>query len=177
MRSTDCQIELLGPEIAPINGLHGFEVRTDVRNNDRVMFDDAPFAKLLLDRIRDHAPKQIFGMSLVGINERFRCYRYKPGMRFAPHRDGAFVRDIYEQSCYSFLIYLNEEFDGGNTTFFTSYSSEPAVSVRPQTGMGLLFQHRIVHEGSVVTSGVKYVARTDLMHRKKSAEFASDSGS
>ncbi|MEQ1701420.1 MAG: hypothetical protein ABMA25_15030, partial [Ilumatobacteraceae bacterium] len=33
----------------------------------------------------------------------------------------------------------------------------------PKTGMALLFQHRILHEGAVVTSGTKYVLRTDVI--------------
>jgi prolyl 4-hydroxylase len=157
------KIESLGPEVATINTRLGASVRTDVRNNDRVIFDDEELAHTLFERIRSKAPKDIHGMAFVGINERFRCYRYKPGMRFAPHRDGAFFRNDIEQSCYSFLVYLNEGFEGGNTTFAT----EPEVSIKPKTGMGLLFQHPIIHEGSIVTAGIKYVARTDLMYRKK----------
>ena len=156
------KIESLKPEVATINTGFGTSVQKDVRNNDRVIFDDEELAVTLLDRVRDRAPKEIHGMAFVGLNERFRCYRYKPGMRFAPHKDGAFVRNDTEQSCYSFLVYLNQGFEGGNTTFATS----PEISIKPQTGMGLLFQHPIIHEGSVVTSGIKYVARTDLMYRK-----------
>ena len=65
-------------------------------------------------------------------------------------------------SFYSYLIYLSEDFEGGETTFFT----EPEVAIKPQIGWGLLFQHSLIHEGSEVTAGVKYVARTDLMYRK-----------
>ncbi len=166
LSSSECselvtRIELLGPEVATINTYSGVAVKTDVRNNDRVIFDDEELGQKLLNRIRDKAPKKIHGRSLVGINERFRCYRYEPGMRFAPHKDGAFHRSECEQSFYTFLVYLNEAFEGGNTTFVT----EPEISIKPKTGMGLLFQHPIIHEGSVVTAGVKYVARTDLMYR------------
>ncbi|MDB5392178.1 MAG: oxidoreductase, 2OG-Fe(II) oxygenase family [Planctomycetaceae bacterium] len=167
------KIEGLGPEIATINTLGGTEVVPDVRNNDRVIFDDEQFAQTLLSRIEDQAPKEIYQMSLVGINERFRCYRYKPGMRFARHRDGAFHRNHYERSCYSFLVYLNEDFEGGQTAFFAGYTAEPVLSIHPKTGMGLLFQHRLLHEGCIVTSGVKYVARTDLMYRKESSRSGS----
>jgi prolyl 4-hydroxylase len=163
------RIESLGPEIAPINTLTGVEVRPDFRNNDRVMFDDEPLARTLLERVKNQAPAEVHGMVVVGVNERFRCYRYKNGMRFAPHKDGAFQRDANEWSCYSFLVYLNDDFEGGNTTFFPGYFSEPILSVRPKTGAGLLFQHKILHEGSIVTSGVKYVARTDLMYRRRDA--------
>ena len=57
-----------------------------------------------LERVRSDVPNEVHGMVLVGINERFRCYRYKPTMRFAAHKDSAFHRDDYEQSWYSFLV-------------------------------------------------------------------------
>jgi hypothetical protein len=167
LSADECQkligrIDSSNPEIATINTLVGTRVRTDVRNNERVIFDDPELAGTLLTRVRPKAPKSIFDMTLVGANERFRCYRYRPGMRFAPHRDGAFHRNDNEFSCYTFMVYLNSEFEGGNTTFFT----EPEISIKPETGMALLFQHPILHEGALVISGVKYVVRTDLMYRK-----------
>ncbi len=155
------KIEELGPEVATVNTGRGTTVRTDIRNNDRVIFDDEDLAQSLLHRVRPRAPHEIHGMVLAGVNERFRCYRYQPGMRFAPHRDGSFHRSDIEQSCYSLIIYLNEGFEGGNTTFATS----PEISIRPQVGLGLLFQHSLIHEGSVVVSGTKYAARSDLMYR------------
>jgi hypothetical protein len=33
--------------------------------------------------------------------------------------------------------------------------------------MALLFQHQLLHEGSEVTSGVKYVVRSDVMYRTR----------
>jgi prolyl 4-hydroxylase len=156
------RIDSLQPAVATINTKTGPAVRTDIRNNDRVIFDDPDFAQLVFERVRESAPNDIHGMALIGANERFRCYRYKPGMRFAPHKDFAFYRNDDEQSFYSFLVYLNEGFEGGNTTFAT----EPEVAIKPRIGMGLLFQHPIIHEGSLVTAGVKYVARTDIMYRK-----------
>lgn len=154
------RIESLDPKVATINTLGGTQVNRDVRNNDRVIFDDQALADRVLARIGDKAPQNIHGRTLVGANERFRCYRYQPGMKFAPHSDGAFVRNELEQSFYSVLVYLNGEFEGGATTFLT----DPEIAIQPETGKILLFQHPIVHEGSLVTSGVKYVARTDLMY-------------
>lgn len=161
------RIESLKPAIAPINSMSGTRVRTDIRNNERVMFDDPELAEIFFQQAIAHVPDQMHGRRLVGANERIRCYRYKPGMRFAPHSDGAFVRDETEMSFYSYLVYLNCEFEGGQTTFLT----EPEIQIEPQTGWGLIFQHPLLHEGSEVTSGTKYVARTDLMYRKIAAEF------
>lgn len=156
------RIESLKPSIATINTASGTKVKTDVRNNERVMFDDPELAEKLYREAKEHLPEEFNGRRIVGCNERFRCYRYKPGMRFAPHSDGAFVRNESEMSYYTYLVYLNGEFEGGETTFFTN----PEVVVKPVTGDALLFQHPLVHEGSIVTSGVKYVARTDIMFRK-----------
>lgn len=149
------------PETAPINTVFGPRVRTDIRNNERVMFDDPELTADWFDRIEAHAPPKCHGRVLVGANERVRMYRYKVGMRFAPHQDGAFVRNAREQSFFSVLLYLNEGFGGGDTVFIT----KPEVRITPKQGLVLFFQHPIVHEGAEITSGIKYVARTDLMYR------------
>lgn len=157
------RIDELEPEVAPINTQGGTKVHTDIRNNERVMFEDVDLAAMVCERCRDKVPKVMRKRVLVGANELFRCYRYKPGMRFAPHADGSFERDETEKSFYTFLIYLNGDFEGGETNFFT----RPEVSIKPVKGLGVLFQHPIVHEGALVQAGVKYVARTDLMYRKQ----------
>lgn len=156
------RIESLKPEVATVNTASGVAVDTDVRNNHRVIFEDFELAERVHQRVLEDAPAEINGMKLLGANERFRCYKYLPGMQFKPHADGAFVRDENEMSAYSVLIYLNGECEGGETTFLT----QPKVAVSPEAGKILLFQHPILHEGSLVTEGVKYVARTDLMYRQ-----------
>jgi hypothetical protein len=60
------------------------------------------------------------------------------------------------------MVYLNEKFEGGETVFFV----EPEVIIKPRAGSALLFQHPIIHEGSEVRAGVKYVVRTDLMYAR-----------
>lgn len=153
------RIERLGPEAAPITTRYGFEMRPDVRNNTRVMFDDLDLAASLHARIAPTAPARLCGRRLAGVNERFRCYRYEPGQRFAPHYDGAFERSSTERSELTFMVYLNDDFTGGKTAFW-----DFETAVVPRTGSGLLFQHRMLHEGCVVQSGIKYVLRSDVMY-------------
>lgn len=81
-------------------------------------------------------------------------------MKFSPHTDGAYERSSTERSFYSFLIYLNEVEAGGQTNFLV----EPELSIEPKAGLGVIFQHPIPHEGAIVTNGVKYVLRTDVMY-------------
>jgi hypothetical protein len=156
------KIEAVGCVPAPITTARGFEMRPDVRNNTRAMFDDPEMAGLLFQRVRDRLPARMcLDMTPIGANERFRCYRYERGERFAPHYDGAFIRDANEESLLTFMIYLNEEFEGGETNFL-----DFELSIRPRTGLGLFFQHRLLHEGAPIISGKKYVVRSDIMYRR-----------
>jgi prolyl 4-hydroxylase len=151
--------ETLGLDEAPITTAAGFEMRPDIRNNTRVMFDEPPLAAALFTRIADAVPAQLFGRHPVGVNERFRIYRYEPGQRFAPHFDGAFQRNARERSELTFMIYLNDGFVGGETAFL-----DHDVVVAPRTGHALLFQHLQLHEGRAVVSGRKYALRSDIMY-------------
>ncbi|MCR9199316.1 MAG: 2OG-Fe(II) oxygenase [Planctomycetaceae bacterium] len=82
------------------------------------------------------------------------------------HQDFPFERDNGERSFLTFMIYLNDDFEGGETSFEDSYSDEPfdPFSVVPQTGMALFFEHGTYHIGELVSHGRKYVLRTDVMY-------------
>jgi len=154
------RIEELGPAAAPISTPDGFVMRPDVRNNERVMFDDTELAARLFARIQSAVPADLFGMKACGANERFRCYRYKPGQQFAAHYDGAYERSSRERSMLTLIIYLNEDFTGGRTAFL-----DFGLEAIPKTGTALVFQHLLLHEGCTVHSGVKYAMRSDVMYR------------
>jgi predicted 2-oxoglutarate/Fe(II)-dependent dioxygenase YbiX len=157
------RIEACSPAVAPITTAAGAVLNERVRNNDRVMFDDAALAAELFERTRATLPETFDGGTLVGFNERFRGYRYREGQRFAPHFDGAYARPETpagrECSEITVLFYLNDGFTGGETKIL-----DYEVLFVPRTGAALLFQHAILHEGCPVASGVKYVLRTDVMY-------------
>jgi prolyl 4-hydroxylase len=155
------RIEQLGPAAAPISTPRGFEMRPDVRNNERVMFDDIDLAARLFARVQSFIPPALSGMRAVGANERFRCYRYQPGQQFAPHYDGAYVRNADECSLLTLIVYLNDDFGGGRTAFL-----DFELEAIPKTGTALVFQHLLLHEGCTVTSGTKYAMRSDVMYRR-----------
>ena len=59
------------------------------------------------------------------------------------------------------MIYLNDNFKGGETRFNN-------LIVAPKKGSALVFYHYLEHEGAEVLQGIKYVLRTDIMfHLKK----------
>jgi len=156
--------EQVGYADAPITTASGFVLRKDIRDNDRVMIDDAALAAELFARAKPLLPATWFDWELAGFNERFRYYRYGPGQKFDRHTDGYFERDNGERSHLTFMVYLSDGFEGGATAFHTH---RPPLVVLPECGKALVFYHRQVHEGMPVISGRKYVLRTDVMYRRK----------
>jgi len=141
---------------------------------------------------------------MVGLNRRWRIYRYEASgdESFAPHIDAGFPpsgvsengnslvwddstslksgKDEDEEivSRLTVLMYLNDDFVGGETKFYSPQAiSSPIASVRPVAGSALLFpqgvgedaveyarNHWPLHEGSPVLSGrPKYVIRSDVL--------------
>ena len=154
-----------GFEDAPITTPYGFKMRKDVRNNARVMFDDTQLADQLWQRARPFLPARFGSWEAIALNERFRAYRYGVGERFAPHYDGTFQRSAEEKSKLTFMIYLNDGFEGGETNFYLAMG-QLRTSVLPERGKALVFIHDQVHEGAAIVRGVKYVLRTDVMYRR-----------
>ena len=69
-----------------------------------------------------------------------------------------------EQSHITALIYLSDGFIGGETTLYDIYNYDNNIKLKPETGMVLLFDHLIWHEGSELIKGKKYIIRTDVMY-------------
>jgi predicted 2-oxoglutarate/Fe(II)-dependent dioxygenase YbiX len=148
---------------ATITTRAGFVMDKEIRDNARLIVDDVPLADQLWQRARQFLPGRDDDWRAVGVNERFRFYRYDPGQKFAPHFDGCHRRGNGEQSHLTFMVYLNDDFSGGETKFYDD-EQKPRVSVRPKCGMALLFIHWQLHEGAPVVTGRKYVLRTDVMY-------------
>lgn len=150
---------------APVRTRDGEVMNKDYRDNDRYVWDKPDVAAQIFPLIKDLVPQVVEGNGFkwepCGLNERFRFYRYRDGQSFKPHVDGAFKRNEDELSLITALIYLNGDFEGGST-----YLIGVNENVKPEKGMLLLFDHKILHAGLPVTSGTKYVLRTDVMYRK-----------
>jgi prolyl 4-hydroxylase len=157
--------EKQGYEESLIRTREGEVMNKEIRDNDRVIWDNPQIAEQIWEMVKDMLPADIDGYEPIGLNERFRFYRYKDGQQFKPHVDGSFRRNETETSKITLLLYLNEDFEGGNTTLVLE-----GQEVEPKEGMLFLFEHRIMHCGRPVTEGTKYVLRTDVMYRFKEAE-------
>lgn len=94
--------------------------------------------------------------------EALQIVRYKPGGKFNSHYDAYFF-DKREQGIRrtTLLIYLNDDFTGGETSFPLLN-----IKIKPEIGKGLLFWNtsennnilfKSLHKGHVVSSGDKWI--------------------
>ncbi len=153
--------EGIGYELAKVNTAGGAKVRTDIRNNSRAFYKSEELAQQLWDKLQPLLPAPLASMAnstAIGLNELFRFYRYQRGHQFKGHYDESYVRNEHEASFLTFMVYLNDNFQGGDTSF-------RGLRVQPRQGMALIFLHNLYHAGSEVTQGVKYVLRSDVMYR------------
>lgn len=144
-----------GFEPAPIITAQGTKVDATTRNNDRYVFDDPALSESLWLRARALLPRTMNGREAIGLNERFRLYRYHPGQRFKWHSDAPFNRPNGEISLLTFMVYLNAGYEGGATRF-------EGAKVAGSLGQALVFEHGLIHEGAEVLKGVKYALRSDV---------------
>lgn len=148
-----------------------YRIKEKTRNNKRVIFEDENLAKKLWDRMSHLTNKKFQNHHVWGLNWRFRIYEYPTGGIFAPHVDERMELGDDRISLFTFMVYLNDDLEGGETTFFDRRraGSKKLVAnrvIRPRIGMALAFDHLLFHEGSVVTKGKKYVLRSDIIYKK-----------
>lgn len=125
--------------------------------------------------------------------------RYNEGNLYRKHLDGAWpasgVRSgaggrqeyVYDalggtaRSRLTFIVYLNDDFEGGATTFFVPQAGAEgaldAQPVQPRIGAATVFNHGdtgvpLLHEGSSVTKGAKYLLRTEVLYASARAPEA-----
>ena len=168
----------------------GYKYDSETRGNSRAEFTvHQSVAESICNRIRHSLPTLDGPVS--GLNPIFRCYKYNPGDVFRPHYDrSSFGAGGEEVSWLSCLIYLNQDFPGGETTFLvpdqdslsdhgpTARSTRwSAISVKPGRGGALFFFHgdhplSPLHEGTALATeerhqgAQKVVLRTDVLYRR-----------
>ena len=159
---------------ALLNIGRGFqELSSGVRDGQRVIVDSPEFTAYVFEFLRPHLPQTLRGSSLVELNERCRFLCYTPGQHFEPHCDGRFTRqsphpNAGDSSRVTVQLYLHDvpAAHGGATTFMRSGGGDSEGLVcQPVVGSALLFTQELLHEGSLVTAGLKYTLRTEAMYR------------
>lgn len=151
--------EMRGFQEAEVSLKSGAKMMKNIRNNERLLYQDESLAQKYWILLKPFCPEKIEQNKAIGLNEQFRFYKYESNQRFKRHIDGRFKRNDYEESRITFMVYLNDDFVGGETAF-------DEVTIQPKTGTALCFIHEQKHEGCPVVEGTKYVIRTDVMYRR-----------
>ena len=109
----------------------------------------------------------------VSAGEPLHILRYIPGQQFRPHLDAIAGADNQRQ--WTALIYLNDAFGGGETTF-----PEIGITIVGRPGDCLFFRvcaadgtadQRLRHAGLPVTQGVKWLSSRWIRQRPYTAEI------
>lgn len=83
-----------------------------------------------------------------------RAVKYKEGTSFRKHIDTSINNSIY---ALRLLIYLNDDFTGGET-----YFSEKNISIIPVKGKCVVFNMFLPHEVNTITSGTKEILACEI---------------
>ncbi|KAJ5732597.1 hypothetical protein N7493_004078 [Penicillium malachiteum] len=152
-------------------------ITTRFLDEDAYYNEEGEYEPLSTEQLAQSA-KELWGGEPLGLNPNIRIYRYSAGQFFAQHYDESNSLTFLPQSMtkafparttWTLLIYLTT-CSGGETVFYpeptrNDRNPEP-ISVAPEVGMALLHRHGdhcMLHEGKEVTSGEKWVLRSDLV--------------
>ena len=132
---------------------------------------------------------------LHDLNEAMRVNKYSGKTKgfFGPHKDAQFCPNGDERSIMTLLIYLSEDFKGGQTCFY--FPKDPMLSSKgltikeeiklrggltkgyecvkivPKVGHAVLSSQSILHEALPVKDGTKYILKTDVVVKRSLKEF------
>lgn len=124
--------------------------------------DAAVFPYVLEDLVIHALNRRMAAASgtVVGAGEPLNVIRYRPGEQYRPHFDSYDSSD--NQRLWTMLVYLNDDFEGGDTVF-----NRTGLRIRAEKGKAILFRNASdegvrddwsQHAGEPVESGEKYIA-------------------
>lgn len=133
-------------EIIPFTNSGLFENNKYVDNKLAQTF----YQRLMLHNIDTVTP-------LIKANKLIMTGKYEPSDAFGLHTDTGLFYDRKKKlkSRYTLLIYLNDNFEGGSTQFYTD-RFKPTFEIVPEKGKALLFDIDLWHQGKPLHSGNKY---------------------
>ena len=176
------------PHMKPLDKLYAQRTRLA----DRAMLRGPTVAQQLCRRLMPFITKEdyvgrtplCFGHDGVwaplGLNECLKVFRYERGGMFVPHRDGPWVPRPDQCSMYTVVIYLNDDFVGGQTVLSGSHDycgpqgcrtndwsrSSGMMHAVPIQGTALVLNHDCWHAAHPIDLGVKWILRTELIFQR-----------
>ena len=172
MSRKECEHLIKKTEALSYEDCYGYH--QSYRSNKRVIVEDTETSQVLFERTKHLVPQTYTDSEgniwdLFSLNSRWRFCRYTPGQHFlAPHEDGFYAFDKDTRSWFTYMLYMNEGYSEGRTTFIKDrFTREEVAHVEPKDGLCIVFPHHLLHFGSVLKDGVKYLMRSELMYKRR----------
>ena len=158
------------------------------RSSERILLQSDELADLIWKQLQHHLTSDDhngvqpsgFGVSYgskwvpVTINPLLRCSRYLASAdgKFERHRDAGFCYNNDFRSVASLVIYLNDDFLGGTTSFWEDpdQPNTQTNQVMPNVGTAVYFNHNVEHQADALKQGTKYILRCDVMFHRCATE-------
>lgn len=151
--------------------------REGVRQNEMVQIRipaESLIHRAVAARLLPLLPRSPGGARAVGLNPRWRFYRYRQDDQFLAHYDQSSELDQngqLQRSRMSVLLYLTAAVGGGGTRFWTPSAGQwMATTITPPAGTAICFWHgdhadSPLHEGCALNdpTQTKIVIRSDIM--------------
>ena len=122
-------------------------------------FHDLPPLQDFYKDLKPDPKEDVLAWKPIGLNERLRYYNYEIGQLFSRHFDILYRINDDTRTFLTFICYLNDDFEGGQTIF-------DGCIIVPKAGDAILFPHELKHEGAIVTKGVKTILRSDVIYQR-----------
>jgi len=134
-------------------------VAPSFRHASVIFLEDLPLLSGKFDRAIDEtvksAVRQVWNLNLDN-HQGAQVIRYRPGGHYCAHADAALDQ---EDRYVTVLCYLNDDFEGGQTTF--PYLDN--LSIQPESGKAVIFPSTYIHRAEPVLSGEKFAIVTWLI--------------
>lgn len=196
---------------SPVSGGgHGRTGNEEPRTSKFCVLYDENISTKLYERVTSYIPDDLsfmqdnvyFNSASKGsewtkshVFSKLRLYKYNEGDAFPEHLDYKVQRKIVkmdkdrkefrryvQQSFLTLLVYLNDDFEGGETGYWPDQTGircrflnkdeklhskkEHQIKIVPTKGTGVIQDQNILHEGIPPIKGTKYILRTDIIHEK-----------
>jgi predicted 2-oxoglutarate/Fe(II)-dependent dioxygenase YbiX len=123
------------------------------------VFKDHAIADMFLGRLLTYD----IPSNIVNVAPYITFAHYQNQQQFGIHTDtGCINHATKSETGYVLLIYLNDNFSGGETTFYDD-KFQLLETITPATGTAVLFAIDMLHAGNTVTQGEKYWCGADIM--------------
>lgn len=131
--------------------------------NDKYI--DNSLSKYFYEKIKETLDDELLNeLRIIRANDIIMTGKYEANQEFSLHTDTGLYYNKKDKmrSKYTLLIYLNDDFSGGETVFYND-NFEPVIQIAPKKGMALLFDIDLWHKGNMVTNGKKYWIGCELI--------------